>query len=257
MPFQKTFDELLNAILTDYRNQFPEADTSKGSLIFIRASALASSLWGLHQHQQWIANQAFPDTSDIEALEHHAWLRGVIRKPGEAPAALLARLLDYLRRPPAGGNRYDYVKWALKITNVTAAYCISLGQGPGTTDVVIVADKTTTGSDIPDQDLLDEVKTYIDDQRPVTAKYTRVLPPTILTQDVTINAIGLGANKPQIATDVAAYMNSFIPGQVLYRSRLVNIALLNGADDAVVTVPAANIVPTTTQMIRPGEISVP
>lgn len=257
MPFQKTFDELLNAILADYRNQFPEADTSKGSLIFIRASALASNLWGLHQHQQWIANQAFPDTADIEALEHHAWLRGVTRKAGETPAALLSRLLDYLRRPPAGGNKYDYVKWALEITNVIAAYCIPLGQGPGTTDVVIVADKTTTGSDIPTQALLDEVKSHIEDLRPVTAKYTRVLPPTILTQDVTISATGLNANKPQIIADIAAYLGSFIPGQTLYRSQLVNIALINGADDAVVNLPAANVVPTTTQMIRPGVISAP
>lgn len=257
MPFQKTFDELLNAILADFRNQFPEADTSKGSLIFIRAAALASTLWGLHQHQQWISNQAFPDTADIEALEHHAWLRGVTRKPNEAPAALLARLLDYLRRPPAGGNKYDYVKWALSITNVTAAYCIPLGQGVGTVDVVIVADKAATGSDIPTQDLLDEVKSYIEDVRPVTAKYTRVLPPTILTKDVTIIAIGPNANKPQIVADAAAYLNAFIPGQTLYRTQLANIALINGADDATVTLPVANIVPTATQMIRPGVISAP
>ena len=257
MRFQKTFDELLNAILADYRNQFPEADTSKGSLIFIRAAAQASAIWGLHEHLQWIADQAFPDTGDIEALEHHAWLRGVTRKAGETPAALLSRLLDYLRRPPAGGNKYDYVKWALEITNVTAAYCIPLGQGVGSVDVVIVADKTTTGSDIPDQDLLDEVKSYIEDRRPITAKYTRVLPPTILTQDVTINTIGPNANKPQIIADAAAYLEGFIPGQTLYRSQLVNIALINGADDATVLLPATNVVPTTTQMIRPGEISAP
>ena len=257
MRFQKTFDELLNAILEDYRNQFPEADTSKGSLIFIKASAQASAIWGLHEHQQWIAEQAFPDTADIEALEHHAWLRGVTRKAGETPAALLARLLDHLRRPPAGGNKYDYEKWALEITNVIAAYCIPLGQGVGSVDVVIVADKTATGSDIPTQELLDEVKSHIEDVRPLTVKYTRVLPPTILTQNVTINAIGPNANKPQIIADVASYQNSFVPGQTLYRSQLVNIALINGADDATVTVPAANLVPTATQMIRPGEISAP
>lgn len=257
MAFEKTFDELLNAILTDYRNQFPEADTSKGSLIYIKAAALASSLWGLYQYQGWISRQAFPDTADIEALEHHAWVRGITRKTNETDADLLARLLDYLRRPPAGGNKYDYVKWALEITNVKAAYCIPLGQGVGTVDVVIVADKAATGSDIPAQSLLDTVKTHIDDVRPVTAKYTRVLPPTILTQDVTINTIGVGANKAQIITDATAYLNSFIPGQTLYRSQLQNIALINGADDATVSVPAVNVVPTSTQMIRPGVISAP
>ncbi len=257
MAFEMTFDELLNAILTDYRNQFPGADTSKGSLIFIRASALASSLWGLHQHVAWVARQAFPDTADVEALEHHCWVRGISRRAGESDADLLARLLDYLRRPPAGGNKYDYVKWALTITNVKAAYAIPLAQGVGTVDVVIVADKDTTGSDIPTQALLDEVKTYIDDVRPVTAKYTRVLPPTILLQDVTLTVAGAAANKLQIIADVTAYLNTMVPGQTLYRSQLANIALINGADDAVVNVPAANVVPTATQMIRPGVISAP
>lgn len=257
MTFEKTFDELLNSILADYQNQFPDADTSKGSLIYIRAAALASSLWGLYKYHDWIAAQAFPDTADIEALEHHCYLRGIIRRAGETDADLLARLLDYLRRPPAGGNKYDYVKWALEITNVKAAYCIPLGQGLGTVDVVIVANKDTTGSDIPEQALLDEVAAHIDDVRPVTAKYTRVLPPTILIQDVTINVVGANANKPQILADIGAYLNTFIPGQTLYKSQLVNIALINGADDATVATPAANVVPTTTQMFRPGVIDAP
>jgi uncharacterized phage protein gp47/JayE len=257
MAVQKTFDELLNTILTDYRNQFPEADTSKGSLIFIRASALASSLWGLYQNQLWISKQAFPDTADIEALEHHAWLRGINRRSGETDADLLSRLLGYIRRPPAGGNKYDYEKWALTIANVKAAYCIPLGQGVGTVDLVIVADKATTGSDIPTQELLDEVKSYIEDVRAVTPKYTRVLPPTIITQDVTINAFGASANKPQIIADATAYLNEFIPGQVFYRSQLSNIALINGADDATVPLPVTNIIPTSTQMIRAGVISAP
>jgi len=149
MPYQKTFDELLDGILTDYRNQFPDADTSQGSLIFIKSACLASALWGLYHYQQWISRQIFPDTSATENLEHHAWVRGLSRTYGETDAALLARLLEYIRRPPAGGNRYDYIKWATAVDNVAQVWCYPLAQGLGTVDVVILANETTTGSEIP------------------------------------------------------------------------------------------------------------
>jgi uncharacterized phage protein gp47/JayE len=149
MNFQKDFDELLSGILTDYRNQFPEADTSQGSLIFIRSACLASAVWGLYHYQEWISKQIFPDSADTEALEHHVWVRGLSRTYNETDSSLLARLLEYIRRPPAGGNKYDYVKWAKAIDNVAAAYCYPLAQGLGTVDVVIVANKANTGAEVP------------------------------------------------------------------------------------------------------------
>ncbi|MDP2166776.1 MAG: baseplate J/gp47 family protein [Thermodesulfovibrionales bacterium] len=149
MSFIKDFNELFNAILTDYKNQFPEADTSQASLLYIKSACLASALWGLYKHQEWVGLQIFPDTADSEYMEHHAWLRGVSRKAGETDEELLARLLEYLRRPPAGGNKSDYEKWALEITNVAGAYCFPLAQGLGTVDVLIIADEDATGSEVP------------------------------------------------------------------------------------------------------------
>ncbi len=40
----------------------------------------------------------------------------------ESDASLLERLLELIRRPPAGGNKYDYRNWALSVDGVTAAY---------------------------------------------------------------------------------------------------------------------------------------
>jgi uncharacterized phage protein gp47/JayE len=254
--FEQSFDELLNSILTDYKNQFPEADISQGSLIFIKSSCLASALWGLYQYQGYISRQIFPDTADTENLEHHAWVRGVARKVNEGNPDLLARLLEYIRRPPAGGNQYDYVKWALEIQDVKSAYCVPLGQGLGSVDVIIIADATRTGSEIPTQTLLNTVKAYIDDLRPVTAKYCRVLAPTFVTQDVTITGSGTGWDKNTTASDITTYLSTFVPNQTLYRSQLVNFALLNGADDATCITPSANVIPTANAIIRPGTISV-
>ena len=136
-------------MLADWKNQYPEADLSKGSLIYLKSACLASALWGLYKYQDWIAKQIFPDTADAANLEHHAWIYGLTRVSGESDAELLERVLDDIRHPAAGGNQYDYVKWAKSIDNVAKAFCIPLGQGLGTVDVMILADKDVTGSEIP------------------------------------------------------------------------------------------------------------
>lgn len=255
MAFRKTFDELLSQILTDWRNQFPSADASQGSLLFLRSACLASALWGAYEHQEWVSRQAQPDTADTEALEHHGWVRGVERLAGETDAALLERLLAKLRKPPAGGNRYDYVAWAREVQGVRSAYCYPLGQGLGTVDVVVVADAATEGSEIPDAELLAATKAHIDEVRPTTASLVRCLAPTLVVQDVTMTVTG-PADVTVIAAEIEAYLSSFIPLQPLYLGQLIAIAIDNGAIDAVVSVPAASVVPTGYEMLRPGAMEV-
>lgn len=325
--FAKEFDDLFNALQTDWQNQFPDADLSKGSLIYIKNACLASALWGLYKYQDWITKQVFPDTADTDYMEHHAWVRGLSRKTSETDAELLTRLLEYIRRPPAGGNKYDYVKWALSIDNVDAAYCFPLAQGLGTVDVLIIADSTNTGSELPsshamtgtatdittnklidsaaafggtlpvrigdvvvnedlqttatitavdsgtqltlDTDIITEtgqaytiksltvqVKEYIDDVRPVTASAVRVLPPTLITQNVTMTVTGTGIDKTKISTEITSYINSLVPGGTLYLSRLIAIAIRVGAENATISVPTADVDPGDYEMIRPGTITV-
>ncbi|MBI5598660.1 MAG: baseplate J/gp47 family protein [Deltaproteobacteria bacterium] len=75
-----SYADILDAILTDYANQIPGADISEGSDIYVRASVLASVLWGIYQYQFWIARQVFPDSADSDELERHAAIRGLSRK---------------------------------------------------------------------------------------------------------------------------------------------------------------------------------
>lgn len=325
MSFQKDFDELFNNILTDYQNQFPEADVSQGSLIFIKSACLASALWGLYKYQDFISQQIFPDTAESENLDHHGWVRGISRTYNETDAAYLTRLLDYIRRPPAGGNQYDYIKWALEVDNVAAAYCFPLAQGLGTVDVVITANETNTGSEIPSDygtitgsndavtanklkdtgtdfsdvkkgdviknttlgtettasadgingevSLTDDIFTatphdyecdsltqtvldYIDTLRPVTASMTSVFAPTLVTQNIVMTVVGTEADIPQIIADIEDYTITLTPGQILYKSQLIAIALANGAENASVTTPANDVTPQNYEIIRPGTINV-
>ena len=329
MDYEKDFDQLLNDILTDYKNQFPEEDSSQGSLIFIKSAVQASALWGIYKHQSYIADQIFPDTASSENLNHHAYVRDVARKAGESDADYLARFLNVVRKPPAGGNDNDYEQWAKEITNVLKAYTIPLAQGLGTVDVMILADEVITGSELPSNhttqigvndsisagkladstanftdaakivrvgdiaknitddteatvtvvdgvnqlslsadifkaitkdyiivSLTEQVDAHIEVLRPTTASVIRVLSPTVSTEAVTMTITGSGSNIAQTKIDIEAYINSLEPGESLYISQLVSIAIQNGAENTNVTAPAADVTATTSEIIRAGVISV-
>lgn len=255
MAFEKSFDDLLNGILTDYRNQFPDIDISQGSLVFIRSACLASALWGLYKYQEYISRQIFPDTADTGNLEHHAWTYGISRVSGEDDSELLMRVLNRIRKPPAGGNKNDYEQWALSVDTVKAAYCYPLANGDGTVDVVILADEST-GSEIPTQTLLNEVAAYIDTVRPVTHSQVSVVAPVIDTQAVTMTVTGTNVNTASIAADITALLSGMAPDQALYRAQLSAAAINNGAMNVTITIPAADVSPIAHHMIRPGVISV-
>ena len=251
-PFLKDFDDLFAAILTDWQNQFPEADVSQGSLIYIKSACLASALWGVFKYHDWIGKQIFCDTADTANLEHHAWVYGLTRQTGESDAELLERLLSRIRHAPAGGNKYDYEAWAGEVEGVKAAYCMPLAQGLGTVDMVILADGA---EEIPDQELLDEVFAYIDAKRPVALGSLRVLAPTGILQDVTMTITG-DADIDVIKGDIENYMNNLIPGEDLAIAQIFAIAIINGATNAVITEPSADVEADPLEIIRPGTITV-
>lgn len=256
-PFDKSFDDLLEEILTDWQNQDPSVDVSQASPNYIKSACLASALWGLHRANAWLSDQIFPDTAAYEQLVAHAAMRQLQLDPAATPAEILAAVLEDIRRPPAGGNKYDYVRWAKQSSpDVSAAWYVPMGQGPGTVDVIILADVTATGSEIPDADLLATVRAYIVDICPGDVKYLRVLAPEVIEQDVTI--VRTAASEP-VATaeaNITNYLAGFSPGQTLYRAQLAALALGSGSGGAEVSAPAADVVPTSYQMIRPGVIDV-
>jgi uncharacterized phage protein gp47/JayE len=327
MNLMPDFDTLLNDILTDYCNQFPTVDTSQGSLVFIKSACLASALWGLYKHQEWVARQIFPDTCSSINLDRHAYFHALTRTYAEEDDSLLSRVLTAIRKPPAGGNANDYEQWALSIDNVAAAYCFPIPSGPGTVDVVILANEDTTGSEEPtdyttlsgtittvtpqalvdsaatfissgvapgdqaantvtgetsavisvdsetqltlESDIFDsaglayevrslcvQVVTYIDSVRPVSkGSVCSVVGPTIVTQAVTVAITGT-VDTTALQTAISDYMQTLTPQQPFYISRILQLCLEAGADNAVVSTPAADVIPTDYQMIRPGEINV-
>lgn len=161
----------------------------------------------------------------------------------ETDAEMLARLLELIRRPPAGGNKYDYKRWALSITGVTSAYVYPLRRGLGTVDVVI-----TSANGLPSDEIISAVQTYIDDARPVTAKNTMVIGPTIKNFDidvkVSLSGVPLIDATTAINNALTDYINTLAPGESFIRSQAeMIISQLSGVTDRNIISPAANIYP--------------
>ncbi|AOJ10608.1 baseplate J/gp47 family protein [Burkholderia mayonis] len=157
--------------------------------------------------------------------------------------SLLARLLQRIRRPPAGGNKYDYWQWVMEVPGVTSAYIYPLRRGLGTVDVVIATD-----DGLPSDDVLMAAQAHIDDQRPVRAKDTRVVVPSIKTYDVTaavkLDGISIEAAEIAVTNGLNAYNAIITPGETVIRNRVGGV--INdtpGIVDYALDSPVGNVVP--------------
>lgn len=159
----------------------------------------------------------------------------------ETDTDLLARLLELLRRPPAGGNKYDYKNWALSIDGVTSAYVYPLRRGLGTVDIVI-----TSAGDIPSDDIINKTQSYIDSVRPVTAKNSFVMKPDITPVDINVmvklSDITQITATNDIKTALSEYFHSVQPGDSIIVSQLETIiSNIAGIVDRKLISPTKNL----------------
>lgn len=128
----------------------------------------------------------------------------------ESDASLLDRLLEHIRRPPAGGNKYDYKNWALSVDGVDAAFVYPLRRGLGTVDIAI-----TSNNDMPSDETVNRCQAFIDEVRPVTAKEACVVKPNVTQIDFTIEVKLVGVSlediRPEIQRALRDYFNTVIP----------------------------------------------
>lgn len=178
----------------------------------------------------------------------------------ETDAQLLARLLDLIRRPPAGGNRHDYRRWAMEVEGVSDAFVYPLRRGLGTVDVAIVS-----AGGLPSQDTISRVKAHIEDQRPVTAKNCLVVAPDLRQVHLTVHAklhgVTLEKAKADIAHVLASQFAGLTPGQPWVRSQAeALVSNVPGVQDRTIASPVANVVPVVSadviEWLRVGRVTV-
>lgn len=83
----------------------------------------------------------------------------------ESDEALRERTLEHIRTPANSGNIAHYIQWAKEVSGVAKVRVYDLARGPGTVDVVIIAD----GNEVAPQKLIEAVEKNIEEQRPIGA----------------------------------------------------------------------------------------
>ncbi|CWX09788.1 baseplate J/gp47 family protein [Haemophilus influenzae] len=177
----------------------------------------------------------------------------------ESDSSLLERLLNKIRRPAAGGNKYDYKDWALEVDGVEQAYVYPLRRGLGTVDIAITAD-----NGVPSDDTVRRAQEYIDQERPVTAKESKVVKPDVtkinFNIQVKISGVALNDIKTAIRKALTDYFNGLIPGDDLIVSQCEAVVSdLIGVVDRRFVAPNANRkadVINKIEWFRLGEITV-
>lgn len=168
----------------------------------------------------------------------------------EDDTSLLNRLLAIIRRPPAGGNRYDYQNWALSVDGVTSAYVYPLRRGLGTVDIAV-----TSGNAAPSDEVVARTQAYIDSVRPVTAKNVLVLKPSITLVDVDVRVKLAGVDLPAARAAVQAALNDYFdalsPADGLVVSQIeAAVSNVEGITDRKLVSPSANRTADTASRIE-------
>lgn len=83
----------------------------------------------------------------------------------ESDEALRERTLEHIRTSANSGNIAHYIQWAKEVSGVSKVKVYDLARGPGTVDVVLIAD----GNEPAPDSLLEAVEENIESQRPIGA----------------------------------------------------------------------------------------
>lgn len=204
----------------------------------------------------------------------------------ETDTALRTRMLAAYAAPPQGGDRYDYIEWALAVPGVTRAWVTPLGMGAGTVVVYVMLDiaeaayggfpqgvggtATAEPRDVSATGDLLTVANALYPQQPVTA-LVYVVPPTAQPTNFTITGLGSN-NTTAMQTQIqAALTNMFARlGQV---GGTINpttgatwpgiepsdwyaaIDAIPGLNEFTVPSPAAIIAPSAGNLLTLGTVS--
>lgn len=171
-----------------------------------------------------------------------------------------ARYLLRLQEPPAGGRDPDYIGWALAVAGVTRAWVFRNELGLGTVVVRFVRDNDV--SIFPDSGEVAAVQASIDANRPTTAAATAVAPTSLavaftvhIAPDNADTRAAVGAELADLFARVAQPGDGAGKGTVLLTAIQTSIGVAAGVTDYTLTVPSANVVPSTGQLPVVGVIT--
>lgn len=179
----------------------------------------------------------------------------------ESEDAYRLRIRERDRKPPHGGNRDDYVLWALEVPGVTRAWAFSNWLGLGTVGVFFVRDNDADL--IPDAAEVQAVDDYIDTLRPAGMSGLSVIAPVKHLSDMTIQ---IAPNTAEVQNAVTAELDDLFRRQAqvedgaglgvvplsLVRDAIQHAAGLSGYS---LVSPTVDIAPATGHIAQRGTLT--
>ena len=173
----------------------------------------------------------------------------------ESVEALRARVVRAYRVIAHGGSADDYETWALEVPGVTRAWCRRNYLGPGTVGLFVMRDKDVVP--VPNPAQLAEVKAYIEAPRPVTAELYVLAPveaPVLYSIRAMPDTSAVRASIEQQLRDL--HQREAGLGETLLITHIREaVSGSSGETDHLLTVPMADVVPATNQLLTFGGIT--
>lgn len=137
----------------------------------------------------------------------------------EDDAALLARIIERIQRPPGGGNEADYERWVRQAFSVAKLKPVRNWVGSGSVGV-IVATGTAALPTAPSPAELAAIATHLSTLRPVTAEVHVVAAvPVARTLSIGVSP-DTAAIRSAVAEAWGLYLAGLGIGETIHRSRL-------------------------------------
>ena len=179
----------------------------------------------------------------------------------ETDDALRARLRERVQKPPHGGSKFDYDRWAKEVAGVTRVWTMPQWLGEGTVGVFVVRDNDANM--IPDAAEIQAVQDYIDTVRPITARVT-VLAPIPAPQDFTIQIAPFSTEiKAAVEAEItdllrreAAVEDGSGSGAILISHIREAVSIAAGEHNHVLGAPSADIALAQGHIATLGTITV-
>lgn len=177
-------------------------------------------------------------------------------RDAEDDASLRGRILESYRRLPNGANAAWYEKTAMECSGVAAAKAVGRARGIGTVDVYI-----TTESGLPDADLLERVRSALQEKREIAVDVA-VKVPAVRNVDVALEIRPAeNADPAEALAQVKQVATDFFTGRLLGEAVLLaelgsRIYALDSVANYRFLKPAADVAAVRAQLPVLGTLKV-
>lgn len=177
-------------------------------------------------------------------------------RDAEADESLRERILESYRRLPNGANAAWYEKTAVECGGVAAAKAVGRPRGIGTVDVYI-----TTESGLPDAELLEQVRSLLQEKREIAVD-VQAKAPDVQTVNVDLEILPAeGADPEEAKAEAERVIRTFFTGRLLGKPVLLaelgsRIYGLDSVANYRFRTPAADLAAVETRLPVLGTLTV-